>query len=277
MAQGTTRGVPIDIDPLLAADSDLLVPSQKAIKTYADTKISSVSATSPIVSTGGTSPTLSIPQATSSVNGYLSSADWSTFNGKQNALGFTPEDVANKQTDLTASATKYPTVNAVNTGLALKQNILSYTPYRNVQTSQTVHTGTTAETALFTATIPAGAFSSNDVIKVLFGANKTTALGSYSLRIRVNTTNTIAGAPTIALYNGTLTAQVNIMMRNFSLNGGNLYGIGGGNSAITDIVALGSALGSTTLNPANQFFLFATVTLNNSGDSIIGNMFSIHN
>lgn len=39
MAQGTTRGVPIDTDPLLAADSDLLVPSQKAIKTYADTKV----------------------------------------------------------------------------------------------------------------------------------------------------------------------------------------------------------------------------------------------
>ena len=36
----------------------------------------------------------------------------------QAALGFTPENVANKQTDLTASATKYPTVNAVNTGLA---------------------------------------------------------------------------------------------------------------------------------------------------------------
>lgn len=36
------------------------------------------------------------------------------------ALGYTPEDVANKQTDLTASATKYPTVNAVNTGLATK-------------------------------------------------------------------------------------------------------------------------------------------------------------
>jgi hypothetical protein len=42
MAQGTTRGVPIDIDPLLAADSDLLVPSQKAIKTYADTKVPQV-------------------------------------------------------------------------------------------------------------------------------------------------------------------------------------------------------------------------------------------
>jgi hypothetical protein len=38
LAQGTTRGVPIDTDPLLTADSDLLVPSQKAIKAYTDTK-----------------------------------------------------------------------------------------------------------------------------------------------------------------------------------------------------------------------------------------------
>jgi hypothetical protein len=38
LAQGTTRGVPIDTDPLLTADSDLLVPSQKAVKAYADTK-----------------------------------------------------------------------------------------------------------------------------------------------------------------------------------------------------------------------------------------------
>ena len=45
------------------------------------------------------------------------------------ALGYTPEDVANKQTDLTASATKYPTVDAVNTGLATKQNALSGTGF----------------------------------------------------------------------------------------------------------------------------------------------------
>jgi|SaaInl8_150m_RNA_FD_contig_31_246249_length_1567_multi_14_in_0_out_0_1 hypothetical protein len=34
--------------------------------------------------------------------------------------GYTPENAANKQTDLTASATKYPVVDAVNTGLALR-------------------------------------------------------------------------------------------------------------------------------------------------------------
>ena len=38
MAQGTTKGVPIDVDSSLSADSDFLVPSQKAIKTYTDNK-----------------------------------------------------------------------------------------------------------------------------------------------------------------------------------------------------------------------------------------------
>ena len=41
---------------------------------------------------------------------------------KQASLGFTAENVANKQTNLTASSTKYPTVNAVNTGLGLKED-----------------------------------------------------------------------------------------------------------------------------------------------------------
>jgi hypothetical protein len=53
MAQGTTKGVPIDIDPLLAADSDLLVPSQKAVKTYAQPQLNGtgfVKATGTVIS-----------------------------------------------------------------------------------------------------------------------------------------------------------------------------------------------------------------------------------
>ncbi len=38
MAQGSTKGIPIDTDVTLSDNSDLLVPSQKAVKTYADTK-----------------------------------------------------------------------------------------------------------------------------------------------------------------------------------------------------------------------------------------------
>ena len=37
------------------------------------------------------------------------------------ALGYTPEDLANKQNDLTPSTIKYPTVDAVNTGLLTKE------------------------------------------------------------------------------------------------------------------------------------------------------------
>jgi nitrogen fixation protein len=170
-----------------------------------------------------------------------------------------------------------PSQNAVFDALALKQAVLSYTPYKNIQTSQTVLTGTTSETNIFTATIPAGAFNSTDIIRVLFGANKTTALGTYTLRLRINTTNTIVGAPTIATYSGTTTAQVNIMQRNFNLNGGNLYGFSFTSSTLTDIIASGQTLTSTTLNPANQFFIFATIQLANASDSIIGNMLSISN
>jgi len=43
-------------------------------------------------------------------------------NSLYSGLAASKEDTSNKQTDLTASATKFPTVNAVNTGLALKQN-----------------------------------------------------------------------------------------------------------------------------------------------------------
>jgi hypothetical protein len=48
--------------------------------------VTSVAATAPIQSSGGTAPTISITQATTSANGFLSSTDWNTFNGKQAAL-----------------------------------------------------------------------------------------------------------------------------------------------------------------------------------------------
>lgn len=48
--------------------------------------VTSVTATAPVASSGGTTPDISMAQATSSANGYLSSTDWSTFNGKQAAL-----------------------------------------------------------------------------------------------------------------------------------------------------------------------------------------------
>ena len=53
----------------------------------AGTYVTSVGATSPVTSSGGTTPTIAMPAATTSVSGYLTSADWTTFNGKQDAFG----------------------------------------------------------------------------------------------------------------------------------------------------------------------------------------------
>ena len=68
MAQGFTRGVPIDTDPNLSLDSDLVVPSQKAIKDYVDTGLNTKQDTITLTTTGTSGAatligaTLNIPQ-----------------------------------------------------------------------------------------------------------------------------------------------------------------------------------------------------------------------
>ena len=66
--------------------------------------VTSVTGTAPISSSGGATPAISISQANATTNGFLSSTDWNTFNGKQNALGFTA--VPNTRT-LTINGTAY--------------------------------------------------------------------------------------------------------------------------------------------------------------------------
>jgi hypothetical protein len=57
-------------------------PTDAATKAYADSKVSTVTGTAPVVSSGGTTPAISMAAATGSVPGYLTAADWTTFNGK---------------------------------------------------------------------------------------------------------------------------------------------------------------------------------------------------
>jgi hypothetical protein len=68
------------------------------------------------ISSATSTHTFNLPTASAANRGALSSADWNTFNGKQDALGFTPENTANKQNSLAVDGTgvKFPTVDAVN-------------------------------------------------------------------------------------------------------------------------------------------------------------------
>ena len=51
--------------------------------------VTTVTATAPVVSSGGTAPDISMPAASTSVSGYLTSTDWNTFNGKAPATSGT--------------------------------------------------------------------------------------------------------------------------------------------------------------------------------------------
>ncbi len=49
--------------------------------------VTSVTGTAPVVSSGGTTPAISMAAASGTVNGYLTSTDWTTFNNKSNTNG----------------------------------------------------------------------------------------------------------------------------------------------------------------------------------------------
>jgi hypothetical protein len=49
--------------------------------------VTSVTGTAPVVSSGGATPAISMAAATTSANGYLTSTDWNTFNGKYSTGG----------------------------------------------------------------------------------------------------------------------------------------------------------------------------------------------
>jgi hypothetical protein len=57
-----------------------------ANRTFNVGTVTSVTASSPLFSSGGATPNITIQQSSGSQNGFLSSTDWTTFNNKQNAL-----------------------------------------------------------------------------------------------------------------------------------------------------------------------------------------------
>lgn len=85
MSQSYTKGIPVDTDPNMTANTNLLVPSQAAVVSYVANEIASISgvasvgATAPIQSSGGATPNISITQASPTTDGYITAADYVNF------------------------------------------------------------------------------------------------------------------------------------------------------------------------------------------------------
>lgn len=101
-SDGTAGNAPLKIDsgPLLVTPENGAIESDGTDLYWTDNGgtriqlsnttgfVTNVTASAPLSSTGGATPDISISQATTSTDGYLSSTDWNTFNGKQSALSF---------------------------------------------------------------------------------------------------------------------------------------------------------------------------------------------
>jgi hypothetical protein len=118
------------------------------------------------ISSASATHTFNLPTASASNRGALSSADWSTFNGKQNTIGLTTVGT-NIATLPNPSAIRYLRINADNTATAisaatLKSELLGATPY-----------GVIAYGSGFIATVPASSTTYGTITSgvIAFNAN----------------------------------------------------------------------------------------------------------
>ena len=188
--------------------------------------VTSVTGTSPIVSSGGNTPAISIPQATSSVSGYLSSTDWSTFNNKGDgtvtsvAQSFTGGLISVSGSPVTSSGTLALTVAGTSGGIpyfssastwassgALTANALVIGGGAGVAPSTTT-TGTGVVTALGVNVGTAGAFVVNGgALGTPSSGTVTNLTGTASININgtVGSTTPAAGAFTTLSATGAAT------------------------------------------------------------------------
>jgi hypothetical protein len=167
--------------------------------------VTSVGGIAPIASSGGTTPDISIPQASASVDGYLDSADFATFAGKQDALtagtgiaivGTTIDNTAPDQVvSLTAGTGIGVTGTYPNFTIDNTQDLSGYVPY----------TGATADVDLGTHKLSADA--------VEFSLTPTNSPGSGQIAYVGNT-----GALAYNMNGSAVTSQIGQTMHAFVHN-----------------------------------------------------------
>lgn len=187
----------------------------------------------------------------------------------QPLLGYTPENVANKEnTLLDNSTTKYPTNNLVKTTVDLKQDLISI--FTNVNTYTSV-IGTTTEQIISNNTIPANSIKINSILKFNSRFRRPVVGNTGNIKFYISSvSNDIspANATQIGVYNGGLNVSPGLFSREFSIDsGGILTGYPGTISSTTDNTIYNTITAdlSISLTLSNVYYLISTITTSATG------------
>ena len=203
--------------------------------------------------------TFNLPTASAANRGALSSADWTTFNGKFN----TPSGTTSEYVRGDGSLATFPALPVI---------------YKSAADSASF--SSTANTVVYTQLINANTFAAGDIIRVSYRTRKTGAAGFMSLRIYVNSTADLTGTPILigALVNAgaasSLFAQMlrHLVIKNASNNTETFNA--GFQGSPTDINYLQSALGNSINWTLARYFVFALQN-SSAADTNFGSMYLI--
>jgi len=130
-------------------------------------------------------------------------------------------------------------------------------------------TGTTAETVLFSALIPANSFKNGGFFNVKIArAGKIGTAGTLRTKLRIGTINDFSLSTQLS-DNLASTANINLTQeRSFSIESNNLKGLGSNVSLPSDINNSTTAITSYSFNPTIDNYIFLTGQLSNLADSM---------
>ena len=247
--------------PALVAGTNVTItgtwPNQTINSSNPGGTVTSVTATSPVVSTGGTTPVISMPAATTSVNGYLTSTDWNTFNNKQPSGAYLTAVISDAPLTGAGTAASHLSMPAATTSVSGYLTSTDWNTFNGKQPAGTYVNSVSGTTGRITST-----GGTTPVIDLTSGIATAGTTGSSTLIpvVTIDTYGRVTSITTAANPQGTVTS----VSGTGSVNGITLTGTVTSSGNLT----LGGTLGSI----ANSQLTNSSITINGSSVSLGGSV-----